>query len=75
MRGLWDRVAGKHAAIKQRNEVETLQAFQRDRTEQDELIFEQLEQRKLLHKQILETRRTTGHQRSATSMNWSAKRL
>ena len=58
MRGLWDRVTGKHAAIKQRNEVETLQAFHCDRAEKDDLIFKQLEQRKLLHKQILETRRT-----------------
>lgn len=58
IRGLWDRVTGKHAEVKSKNEMETLQSFQRDRTEKDDLIFKQQEQRKLLHRQIIDTRRS-----------------
>ena len=64
IRGLWDRVTGKHAEIKRKNEMETLQAFQRDRTEKDDLIFKQQEQRKLLHRQIIDTRRSQVRERT-----------
>ena len=64
IRGLWDRVTGKHAEIKRKNEMETLQSFQRDRTEKDDLIFKQQEQRKLLHRQIRDTRRAQVRERT-----------
>lgn len=56
VRGLWDRLTGKQSTITRRNEMETLQAFQRDRKEKDAFIFAQIEERQLLHKQIRDTR-------------------
>lgn len=64
IRGLWDRLTGKHAVTTRRNEVEVLQAFQRDRDEKDNLVFKQQEQRKLLHRQILQTRRSLVQERA-----------
>lgn len=64
IRGLWDRLTGKHTAITRRNEIEALQAFQRDRAEKDDLVFKQQEQRKLLHRQIQQTRRSLVQERT-----------
>lgn len=46
MLGLWDRVRGRHAQIKRRNEQDTWDNLVRDRREKDQLIFQQLETRK-----------------------------
>lgn len=50
LRGLLDRVSGKHRQIKQQNEIEALQAYKRDQQEKDQLIFKHLEQRQILRK-------------------------
>lgn len=50
--GLWDRLTGKHRQITYRNEIEALEAYQRDRAEKDKLIERHLDERKPLHAQI-----------------------
>ena len=45
MSGLWDRMSGKTQRIRNDNEHQALANLHRDRTEQDELINEQLDQR------------------------------
>jgi hypothetical protein len=56
MRGVWDRVTGKHARIQRQNEIETLQSFQRDRVEKEKLIFSHIDDRHVLHQQIKQMR-------------------
>lgn len=43
--GIWHRLTGRYAKIKSQNELETLQAWRRDRSEKDALIFKQLDER------------------------------
>ena len=50
--GLWRRLTGEYAKIKAQNERETLQCWQRDRSEKDALIFKQLEERQALQREI-----------------------
>jgi hypothetical protein len=50
--GIWHRLTGQYAKIKARNEYEALQAWRRDRSEKDELIFRQLEQRQKLQRDV-----------------------
>lgn len=47
-----DRITGKHKRIKQRNEHETEQTKKRDIKENDNLIFKQQEQRRVLQGRI-----------------------
>lgn len=47
--GIWHRLIGRYAKIKQQNEMETLTALQRDRKEKDELIFTHIQQRQHLN--------------------------
>ncbi|PTM40525.1 relaxase [Bosea sp. 124] len=54
LRGIWDRITGRHAEIRRHNEAELLRAHQRDRAEQQALIERQLHDRRLLHRQIRE---------------------
>ena len=49
--GLWDRLRGAHRQIKTENETEAWQALQRDRTQTDELIFMQIEERQVMKRQ------------------------
>ena len=46
VRGLLDRVTGRRRQLKQQNEMEALQAMQRDRQEKDRLVFQHLEHRR-----------------------------
>lgn len=48
LRGLFDRLGGQHRRIRKRNEQETYGAFERDQRERDALIFEQLDQHRVL---------------------------
>lgn len=48
LRGLLDRVTGRHRQLKEQNEQEALQVMKRDQQEKDKLIFQQLEQRRTL---------------------------
>lgn len=52
LRGVLDRVIGKHRQLKEQNERETLLAYQRDRQEKDRLIFNQLDQRRQLQARV-----------------------
>lgn len=49
---IWHRLTGLYAKIRAQNEQETLQAWQRDRDQKDEIIFKQLEEREALQRDI-----------------------
>lgn len=81
LRGIWDRITGRHAAIKRQNEEEFLASMQRDAAERQLLIDRQLEERRSLHRQIrehqmrlereldaLQTKPNLGHDRSQVIM-------
>ncbi|MCB1590996.1 MAG: relaxase/mobilization nuclease domain-containing protein [Alphaproteobacteria bacterium] len=46
--GLWDRLRGEHARIRERNALDAYQGLVRDREERDGLILSHLDQRKTL---------------------------
>ncbi len=46
--GIWHRFTGKYEKTKRQNELDALLAFQRDRSEKDELIFKHIQQRQQL---------------------------
>jgi hypothetical protein len=52
LKGLWDRLSGRHTVIKIRNEQEALQMKTRDDTEKQALIDRQLDERRALQRQI-----------------------
>lgn len=52
LRGLWDRLTGRHKQIREKNETEAYHALERDQREKDALIFKQLEQSRSLHARI-----------------------
>ena len=62
LRGLWQRITGKHASIKGQNEMEALQAAKRDHAERDRLIFRHIEERNSFHKSVKEQRREQARQ-------------
>lgn len=49
MRGLWDRLTGRHAKQSKANELEALTTWQRDRQERDALIVRHLDEREGFH--------------------------
>ncbi|MEJ0003777.1 MAG: hypothetical protein WDN30_09745 [Pararobbsia sp.] len=49
MRGLWDRITGRHARQTNQNEQQALAAFQRDRREKDLQIERHLQERETFH--------------------------
>lgn len=60
--GLWHRLTGQYAKVKARNELETLQAWQRDRAEKDALVFSQIEERQALQRDIKYQRARTNQE-------------
>lgn len=50
--GLWDRVTGKHAALRAQNEAETAASAERDAAERQALIDRQLKERQRLQQDI-----------------------
>ncbi|MFA6965170.1 relaxase/mobilization nuclease domain-containing protein [Bosea sp. (in: a-proteobacteria)] len=52
LKGIWDRITGRHAAIRRQNEEELSASMQRDLAERQMLIDRQLNERRLLHRQI-----------------------
>lgn len=56
--GIWQRLTGQYAKIKAQNEMETLLAWQRDRAEKDNLVFEQLKERHALQRPFLPDRKS-----------------
>lgn len=54
--GIWQRLTGQYSKIKAEHEMETLLAWQRDRAEKDNLVFEQLKERHALQTDIKKQR-------------------
>lgn len=54
LRGLWDRITGRHARIAAQNQAECLAAETRDMKEHDDLVAQQLADRRSLQRQIKE---------------------
>jgi len=52
IRGLWDRLTGQCSQVTDQNEREAWQALVRDRQQQDNLIQRQLEERRVLQRDI-----------------------
>lgn len=52
IRGLWDKLRGEHARVRDANQREAYECLLRDRAERDALIFRQLEQRRLLNQRV-----------------------
>lgn len=50
--GIWHRLTGQYAKIREQNEREALEAYRRDRAAQDDLIFQHLEERRALQTYI-----------------------
>lgn len=65
--GLWDRLTGKYAKLRQRNEAETAAAAARDANEKQALIDRQLDARRQLQREIQTTRRV--HAREVTRLH------
>jgi hypothetical protein len=57
LRGLWDRVTGRHTKLRDQNERETAVAVERDAREKQALIERQLEERQRLQQEIRAARR------------------
>lgn len=54
LKGIWDRITGRHAAIRRQNEEELSRSMQRDEAERQAMIDRQLQERRALHRQIRE---------------------
>lgn len=50
--GVWHRITGRYGQIREQNERETWAAYLRDRTEKDELVLRQLDERYPLQRDI-----------------------
>lgn len=61
-KGLWDRLSGKHAALKKQNERETLQAHERDKREREATIQQQMQERHKLQEKVREERQRQAKQ-------------
>jgi hypothetical protein len=55
--GLWDRVTGKHARLRLRNEMEAETGRRRDTSERDAVVFAQLKERQALQQAIIRERK------------------
>ncbi len=52
MKGIWSRITGKFALIKEQNEMDALKSWQRDRAAKDALVSKQLDERVRLQRVI-----------------------
>ncbi len=57
VRGLWDRITGQHAKLREQNERETLLAMERDVLEKQAIVNRQLDERRRLQREIDHSRR------------------
>lgn len=64
LKGLLDRLTGQRRRIRERNEQEMLEALRRDQEKRDALVFQQLEERRVLQVRI-ERLRQFGAQRQS----------
>lgn len=51
-RGIWDRLTGKYAGIRNRNELEAYKGLKRDQAQRQDMIEAQLGERSILQKEI-----------------------
>lgn len=58
LRGLWDRLTGRHSQVRHGNEAEVLAALQRDRDQRDTLVRAQLDDRQKLQAEITQVRQS-----------------
>lgn len=56
VKGIWHRITGQYAAVRKENEREAWDALKRDRAEMNEMIMNQLEDRRALQLEIREQR-------------------
>ncbi|WP_340149053.1 relaxase/mobilization nuclease domain-containing protein [uncultured Sneathiella sp.] len=68
MRGLWDRLTGKHAQLEKQNQLEVLWALQRDREQRHALVAAQLKDRQHLQTEINVVR--TKHARTLRELHF-----
>lgn len=73
--GLWDRLTGQHAKLRQRNEEETATAAARDAREKQALIERQLEERRQLQREIVNVRRVNADEINRLYRILAEKRL
>ena len=52
LKGLWQRLTGRHQALQQQNDLSTLQALKRDQQQRDDLIYAQLQERQALQSKL-----------------------
>lgn len=62
LRGLWDRLTGQHAKLREQNELEAAAFAARDADEKQALVDHQIGERRRLQQQILQERRTYAHE-------------
>lgn len=62
VRGLWDRITGKHQRTAKQNELEAWQSVQRDRREKDDLISRHLDERHGFHERVRMFRQEHAHE-------------
>jgi MobA/VirD2-like, nuclease domain len=67
IKGIWDRLRGENKRIQEQNTVEAKAALTRDRSEKDQLIFQQLAQRREFSAQRMEKRQNYIEQRRELS--------
>jgi hypothetical protein len=54
--GLWDRMSGERGRTNKRNEAEAFECFRRDRQQRNELVADQLKERRILQREIVAVR-------------------
>ena len=54
--GLWDRITGRYGRAVKENEAEAFAAFQRDRAQRNELVADQMKERRALQREIVVVR-------------------
>lgn len=54
--GIWSRITGRFSKIKERNEMEALAAWERDRAEKDRFVARQLDERQRLQQTVRKMR-------------------
>ncbi len=57
LRGVWDRLVGRHARVRRENEVDAVGAERRDALEREALIQDQLRERRLINVEVRTMRR------------------
>lgn len=63
LRGLWDRMSGRHARVKDQNIRDAMRCFKRDQNQRDELILTQMMERRGLQQKITAMRQRQAEDR------------